>query len=66
MTDRHFMYGTANGSALEARQFYEEAFPDRRIHCEITFIHFRQRLSENESFVANRGNYRRIVPFGLQ
>lgn len=56
MADMHFMYGKANGSAREARRIYEEAFPDRRIPCEKTFIHLHQRLRENGSFVADRSN----------
>ena len=28
-TDIHFMYGKANGNALEAAHLYAEAFPNR-------------------------------------
>jgi hypothetical protein len=30
--DMHFMYGKANGNALEAVRLYQEAFPPQKAH----------------------------------
>jgi hypothetical protein len=40
--DMHFMYGTANGNALEAARLYQEAFPHRRQPDSRTFTRVHQ------------------------
>ena len=49
-TDIHFIYGKANGNALEAARLYAEAFPNRRHPDSRTFTRIHQRLRENGSF----------------
>jgi hypothetical protein len=48
--DMHFMYGKANGNALEAARLYQEAFPHRRQPDSRTFTRVHQRLRELGSF----------------
>lgn len=50
------MYGKAHGSARKGRQFYKEAFLDRRNPSEKTFSKLHQLLRKNRSFIANRSN----------
>ena len=45
----HFMYGKANGNALETARFYAEAFPNRRHPDSRTFTRIHQRIRENGS-----------------
>ena len=49
-TDIHFMYGKANGNALEVGRFNAEAFPNRRHPGSRTFTRIHQRLRANGSF----------------
>jgi hypothetical protein len=48
--DMHFMYGKANGNALEAARLYQEALPLRRQPDSRTFTRVHQRLREYGSF----------------
>jgi hypothetical protein len=48
--DMHFMYGKANGNALEAARLYQEAFPHRRQPDSRTLTRVHQRLREHGSF----------------
>ena len=48
--DIHFMYGKANGNALEAARLYAKASPKRRHPDSRTFTRIHQRLRENGSF----------------
>lgn len=50
MADMHFIYGRANGSALQASRLYAETYPDRRHPDRKLFIKIHQRLSETGSF----------------
>ena len=63
--DMHFMYGKANGSALEAARLYEEAFPRRRQPDRRMFIRLHQRLTETGSFAhhVREGRPRSITPY---
>ncbi|EZA52910.1 hypothetical protein X777_07655 [Ooceraea biroi] len=48
--DMHFMYGSANGSALAARRLYMEKFPNRRVPSHALFQNLHQCLCESGSF----------------
>lgn len=50
MADMHFMYGRANGCALEARRLYHEAFPNRPLPSDKLFTNLHQRLREIGTF----------------
>ena len=56
-TDIHFMYGKANGNALDAARLYAEAFPNRRHPDSRTFtrIHQSLRLGADQSSKAAFG-----------
>jgi len=46
MADMHYMYGRADGNALEATRLYSERFPNRRVPNRKTFQSIHQRLRE--------------------
>ena len=50
MADMHFMYGCANGNALEACRLYAEAYPNRQIPSSRMFSKIHQRLRDNGKF----------------
>ena len=54
MAQMHFMYGLANGNALEARRLYAERFPNRRVPCSETFTRLHLRLEETGSFAKSK------------
>ena len=49
-TDIHFMYGNANGNALEIAHLYAKAFSNRRNPKSRTLTRIHQSLRENGSF----------------
>ncbi|GFS51873.1 uncharacterized protein TNIN_183261 [Trichonephila inaurata madagascariensis] len=56
MADIHFIYGVADGNALEARRMYGERFPSRRLLKRKTFERLHRRLRETSSFVSGMHN----------
>lgn len=54
MADMHFMYGKANGCALEARRLYQETFPNRQLPSDKMFSSLHQRLRETGNFKPNK------------
>ncbi|GFX82147.1 uncharacterized protein TNCV_4398061 [Trichonephila clavipes] len=52
MANIHFMYGIADGNALEARRLYEERFSSRRLPNRKTFEHLHRHLKDTSSFVS--------------
>lgn len=48
--DMHYMYGLADGNALEARRLYEDRFPNRNIPDARTFSNIHRRLCEKGRF----------------
>nr|CAH7761519.1 unnamed protein product [Callosobruchus chinensis] len=46
----HYMYGLADGNALQAKRLYEERFPDRNVPDARTFSILHRRLCEKGSF----------------
>ncbi|GBN98572.1 hypothetical protein AVEN_39666-1 [Araneus ventricosus] len=49
--DMHFMYGLANGNALEAERLYRQRFPRRHVTDRKMFERLHWRLSGTGSFV---------------
>jgi hypothetical protein len=62
--DMHFMYGKANGNALEAARLYREAFPHRRQPDSRTFTRVYQRLRAYGSFAhgGREGRPKSVIP----
>jgi len=56
MADMHFMYGRANGNALEARRLYAQNFPNREIPSNRIFAKLHQRLRDTGMFGKNAGD----------
>ncbi|GFQ97025.1 uncharacterized protein TNCT_84771 [Trichonephila clavata] len=52
ITDIHFIYGVADGNALEARWLYGELFPSRRLQNLKTFERLHRHLRETGLFVS--------------
>jgi hypothetical protein len=50
LVSMHYMYGLADGNALEARRFYREPYPTRRLPDRKTFEGIHGRLCEHGSF----------------
>lgn len=48
--DMHFCYGRANGNAEQARRFYTDAYPERRVPHAQTFVNIHRRLGEQGCF----------------
>nr|CAH7742507.1 unnamed protein product [Callosobruchus chinensis] len=46
----HYLYGLADGNALQAKRLYEERFPDRNVPDARTFSNLHRRLCEKGSF----------------
>ena len=46
LADMHFVYGVADGNAVEARRVYEERFPGREVPDRRLFQALHQRLRE--------------------
>lgn len=55
MTDMHYIYGLADGNALEARRLYTERFPGRIAPDRKTFESIHRRLYETGTFRRNGG-----------
>lgn len=53
MSQMHFIYGLANGNALEAMRIYHERYPNRVCPDSRTFTNIHRRLSEYGSFKHN-------------
>jgi len=60
MADMHFMYGCANGNALQARRLYAENFPNREIPSTRMFTKLHQRLWDTGMFRKNAGDTGRL------
>ncbi|GAB1867694.1 Transposase-like protein [Camponotus japonicus] len=56
MADMHFMYGRANGNALEAHRLYAQNFPKREIPSNRIFAKLHQRLRDIGMFGKNAGD----------
>ncbi|GFV86098.1 uncharacterized protein TNCV_670951 [Trichonephila clavipes] len=52
MADIHFIYGVADGNALETRRLYGERFSSRRLPNRKTFERLHRHLRETGSFVS--------------
>ncbi|GFV91793.1 uncharacterized protein TNCV_2974651 [Trichonephila clavipes] len=57
----HFIYGVADGNALEVRRLYGERFPSRRLPNPKTFERLHRRLRETGSFVSGMHDTRRTI-----
>lgn len=53
MTQMHFLYGLANGNAMEARRLYQERYPNRALPDRRIFINIHRRLAESGNFKSN-------------
>jgi len=52
----HFIYGLADGNALQARRLYQERYPIRRCPSRKTFERIHRRLCEHGSIACLSGN----------
>lgn len=54
MANMHFLYGLANGNALEARRMYAQRYPNNRLPCSDTFTKLHIRLQETGTFAKSK------------
>lgn len=54
MANMHFLYGLANGNALEARRLYAERYPENHLPCSQTFTMLHLRLQDTGTFARSQ------------